>query len=87
MARSKKKQEAELEDGIGKTFLIKAQGYKKGAILGAVLGFGIALIVKKRYILLTAIGAIAGGYAGFEMVRSTEDLPVFKNYDEEDDAE
>lgn len=48
----------------------QANAYTKGMIVGGILGAGIGLVLKKRIVLLSVIGAIVGGYVAGEFYKS-----------------
>jgi uncharacterized protein YcfJ len=57
----------------------KADGYKKGAIFGALAGCVCAILFKGRIILWTVVGGIGGGYIGYKIAENIEQQPEFIN--------
>jgi uncharacterized protein YcfJ len=57
----------------------KAVGYKKGAIVGLILGVLTGMYFKQNLILFGVIGVVGGGYIGFKIAESSEDKNEFKN--------
>jgi len=47
-------------------------GYKEGAIAGAIVGVAIAAAMKKNIIWGAAIGLLGGGYVGY-LMKKTDD--------------
>jgi hypothetical protein len=57
----------------------KADGYKKGAIAGALLGAIGAILFKGKIILWISVGGVAGGYMGYKIAENIEQRPDFLN--------
>lgn len=64
MARKKKEKKSGFNATEDSPML---QNYKKGAIVGGLLGGMAGLLAGKRIILYTLIGAVAGGYISYKI--------------------
>jgi uncharacterized protein YcfJ len=57
----------------------KADGYKKGAIVGALAGVVCAILFKGKIVLWTVVGAVGGGFLGYKIAENIEQQPEFIN--------
>lgn len=71
--------ENENEDKNLKTELLKTtDGYREGAIAGAIVGIVIAAYMKKKIMIGALLGMIGGGYIGYSFRSNPEEISKFK---------
>jgi len=56
------------------------ENYKKGTLIGALLGGMVGLVINKRIILSTIIGGLVGGYIAYEINKKDSDVPSLKKF-------
>jgi len=74
--RKKDKKISNFVDKPNKEFEI----YRNGAIVGALIGGITGLIIRKKIIFCTLIGAVVGGYVAYETNSNDTGLPSFKKF-------
>lgn len=68
------------ENKVLKSEILKTtDGYREGAIAGALVGVALAAYMRKSIWLGAIFGMIAGGYIGYTAKNGAEDNPQFKN--------
>jgi len=68
----------ETNTGNIKSEILKStDGYREGAIAGALAGVVIAAYLKKKIMIGALIGLIAGGYIGFSVKNGVNEKPNF----------
>jgi len=71
----------EIKNGTyGQKMNHKSAGYKKGAVVGLVVGVLIGMYFKKSLIMFGLIGVVGGGYLGYKIAEATETKSDFKNF-------
>lgn len=70
----------EMKNGTyGEKMNQKSVGYKKGAVVGLVVGVLAGMYFKKNLIMFGLIGVVGGGYVGYKIAEATETQNGFKN--------
>lgn len=71
----------EINNGIyGKKMNDKSVGYKKGAVVGLVVGVLAGMYFKRSLFMFGLIGVVGGGYIGYKIAEASETKNEFKNY-------
>ena len=58
--------------------------YKKGAMVGAVLGGITVLVLNKWFILFTFVGSFFGGYINYQIQKDDSNTMSLKKFTKED---
>jgi len=65
--------------GLKSEILKTTDGYREGAIAGALVGVVLAAYMKRSIWLGAIFGMIGGGYIGYTAKNGADDNPQFKN--------
>lgn len=71
---------SQIKDGTyGKKINDKSVGYKKGAIIGLIVGVVGGFYFKKNLFLFGTIGLVGGGYIGYKIAEASDVRNSFVN--------
>ena len=82
MARRRKKKDSDFDGSYFEQPEFKS--YKKGTLLGALLGATAGLIMRKKFVLTTIAGALLGGYVSYLIYKDDSDMISLKNFKEKE---
>lgn len=72
-------EDKEENKGLKSEILKTTDGYREGAIAGALVGVVLAAYMRKSVWLGALFGMIAGGYIGYTAKGGADEAPKFKN--------